>query len=118
MDDTELIESKINDLCQERVHSWKRKPTVTGHVNTNREKRKQTWKPLKDKDPIQDDVKRMLSKALKIGIKMVMKNHLYKFNNTIKLQKEVGAISPELTGEVANVFMSWSDKEMMKKMME
>ena len=38
-----------------------------------------------------------------------MKNHLYIFNNELRIQKEGGLIGIDLTGELAQIFMSWWD---------
>ena len=45
-----------------------------------------------------------------------MKNHTYIFNKEIRLQMKGGAIGVDLTGIIAQIFMSWWDKEMNKKL--
>ena len=49
----------------------------------------------------------MIAYAIEIGIKMVMRNHLYKFNGEVFIQGEGGPIGLELTGAIARVFMLW-----------
>ena len=57
----------------------------------------------------------MLSEALRVAIEYIMKNHIYKFNNTIKKQTQGGPIGLELTGELAAIFMMWWDKELLRR---
>ena len=60
----------------------------------------------------------MLKEALKIVLGVIMKNHIYNFNDELRKQKEGGAIGVDLTGELAKVFMCWWDKEMLKHLEE
>ena len=60
----------------------------------------------------------MLTEALKIVLTTLMKNHVYDFKNELRKQKEGGAIGVDLTGELAKVFMTWWDKELLKKLDE
>ena len=57
-----------------------------------------------------------MRESLKVVLTIIMKNHAYNFNNEIRKQKEGGAIGMDLTGNVANIFMSWWDKELIKRM--
>ena len=60
-------------------------------------------------------IRRMLSKALEIGIKQVMNAHVYKFNEDIK---NGGAIGLEMTSEIAGDFMMWWDKQLRERLDE
>ena len=57
----------------------------------------------------------MIGKAVEILITSSMKNHVYKFNNKIRIQSEGGPIGLGLTGEVADCYMIKWDKKFIKK---
>ncbi|KAL8587804.1 hypothetical protein ACOMHN_021022 [Nucella lapillus] len=57
----------------------------------------------------------MMSEALRVAIEYIMKNHVYKFNNTVKKQSQGGPIGLELTGELAAIFMMWWDRELLRR---
>ena len=63
-------------------------------------------------------IKKMFSEALKIAIRYIMKNHIFKFDDVIKKQSKGGAIGNELTGELAAIIMTWWDKELLRKLEE
>ena len=48
----------------------------------------------------------MISIALRIAIKFIMKNHVYSINGVLKKQKKGGPIGLELTGDIAQVYMA------------
>ena len=52
----------------------------------------------------------MFTEAMKIALLFIMQNHLYTFDNEIKLQSEGGPIGLELTGVLAQLFMVWWDR--------
>ena len=58
----------------------------------------------------------MMKEGLRIGLRVVMKNHTYEFNNTIRRQKEGGPIGLDLTGTIAKIFMKWWDEQLIKKL--
>ena len=47
-----------------------------------------------------------------------MNNHLYIFNGEPRQQRKGGPIGLGLTGDVAQVFMCWWDRELVRKMEE
>ena len=49
--------------------------------------------------------KRLLTIALQIALTLVMKNHVYVFNNELRKQRTGGAIGLELTGLLARIYM-------------
>ena len=55
----------------------------------------------------------MLAEAIGIVVKAVMTNHVYQFNNIIGKQSSGGPIGLDLTGDLAQVLMSWLDKELL-----
>ena len=114
----ELESEQLLHYCPTRRHSDGRKPNLTGQAPRNKEKREETWNIPDAKNVPEGVVKRMLAKAIEVGVKAVMGGHVYKFNGEIKHQKEGGAIGLELTGEIAGVFMSWWDKCLRRKLRE
>ena len=49
--------------------------------------------------------KRLLRSALQIALTLVMKNHVYVFENELRKQRKGGAIGLELTGLLARIYM-------------
>lgn len=47
----------------------------------------------------------MFTEAIKIVLSFIMKNHMYTFDNQIKLQSKGGPIGLELNGVIAQLFM-------------
>ena len=60
----------------------------------------------------------MLSIALKIAILFIMKNHIYSIDGTLKKQSQGGPIGLELTGDIAQIYMVWWDKELKRRLYE
>ena len=60
----------------------------------------------------------MLTEAMKIVSETLMKNHVYEFKEELRKQKEGGAIGINLTGELAKIYMTWWDKELIAKLEE
>ena len=58
----------------------------------------------------------MLSKTIEIMIIAGMPNHVYKFGNEIRKQKEGGPIGLSLTGEVTNCYLIGWNKKFLKKL--
>ena len=58
----------------------------------------------------------MLGEAIKIAVKLVMKNHVYRFNGTIRNQKYGGPIGLDLTGTIAQIVMIHWDREFKTKL--
>ena len=117
-DERELDRIGLREHCPTRISSRGRKPNVTGQANSSREKRSKIWRPPKNPNPDERVLKRMLCKALTIGIKKVMEAHVYKFDGKIRKQRKGGAIGLEMTGELAGVFMMWWDRRMRESLRE
>ena len=105
VDENELTMEGLRDYCPSRKNTLGRKPTITGQAFSKAEKKENIWHPPKNNKPDDETVKKMISKALEVGINTVMKTHVYKFAGETRTQKQGGAIGLELTGEIAN---SWS----------
>ena len=66
-------------------------------MSDTRDKRFQPWLPP-SRAPHEPVVRKMLTEALRIVLIFIMKNHLYTFDNEIRLQSEGGPIGLQLTG--------------------
>ena len=112
-----LREKEIDQHCPKRKGRGPA-PTITGSgAKAKKEDRFHPWnKPTIQPDETKQRV--MLTEALKIVLTTLMKNHVYDFKNELRKQKEGGAIGVDLTGELAKVFMTWWDKELLKKLEE
>ena len=116
--DEDLVDEGLRDYCPRRKNTLGRKPNITGQATASNEKRSNVWHPPKNSCPSDETIKKMIGKALQVGINAVMKAHVYKFAGETRVQKQGGAIGLELTGEIAGVFMSWWDKRMRRKIEE
>ena len=113
-----LREKNIIDYCPRRRNKVGAPPKITGSgINVEKKDRFKPWIPPNN---VPDEIVQrvMLKEALKIVLTVIMKNHIYCFNDELRKQKEGGAIGVDLTGELAKVFMCWWDKKMLKRMEE
>ncbi len=55
---------------------------------------------------------------LKIAMKTVLKNHIFRFKDEIRKQTSGGAIGVKAAGDIANLFMCWWDEEFLRKVNE
>ena len=55
-------------------------------------------------------------KAFEIALKLVMKNHIFTFNDENFKQLSGGAIGVSIAGDVANLFMVWWDRELKSRL--
>ena len=58
--------------------------------------------------------RKLLTEAIRIVLHIIMETHTYSFDNVTRRQTNGGAIGVQLTGEVAQIFMSWWDREVKK----
>ena len=107
----ELDNENLLDYCPTRNISG-RPPTITSSgKHTEYDKRWNNWtKPLRK--ATEEVNRRLLVKAFEVALKLVMKNHIYVFNNECFKQLNGGAIRVSIAGDVANLFMVWWDKEL------
>ena len=66
--------------------------------------------------PTNIEKRNMLGKSIEIMIIATLENHIYKFGDEIRRQKEGGPIGLSITGEIADCYMLNWDKEFLKKM--
>ena len=90
VEEDELYRLHFKKYCPTRVSKRGRKPNMTGQANCSRDKRNKVWNQAEDDSPGNGMVKRMLGKALEIGINQVMSAHVYKFNGEIRKQMNGG----------------------------
>ena len=117
-DETFLRDKGIEDFCPKRRNRVGAPPKITGSgIKVKKEERFKPWiEALCSPDSEKQRV--MLTEAMKIVLTTLMKNHIYNFHDELRRQKEGGAIGVDLTGELAKVFMTWWDKQMLRKLSE
>jgi hypothetical protein len=108
----------ITEVCPERKSNRGRPPTITSSGSEEvKEKRLKPWNPPRKK-PDEFTKNTMLTEALRIALKVVMKNHVYLFDNEIRKQSKGGAIGLRLTGILAQTFMMWWDREFSRRLLQ
>ena len=114
----EIEAEKISKYCHKRKSNRGAPPVITGCATDNKPSNR--YKPWDEPEETPDDntQKKMISIALRIAIKFIMKNHVYSINGVLKKQKKGGPIGLELTGDIAQVYMAWWDKQMIEKLRE
>ena len=112
-----LRDKGIGDFCPKRKRRGP-PPLITGSgVKTKKEERFQPWNEA-EREPNKEEQRVMLTEAIKIVLETLMKNHVYEFREELRKQKEGGAIGIDLTGELAKIYMTWWDKELLKRLEE
>ena len=59
-----------------------------------------------DTIPTKNEIKAMWAEAVVFGVRLLMENHVYKFDNKIKLQKDGGSTGVTLTGVLSEIKMT------------
>lgn len=105
LSEVELGELGLLPFCPTRKTRRGRPPVITGcAMSDTRDKIFQPWLPPSTAAAPHDLViRKMLTEALKIVLLFIMKNHLYTFDNEIRLQSKGGPIGLELTGVLAQL---------------
>ena len=57
------------------------------------------------KQPTDAKLKQMWTETVVTGVKLVMSNHVYKFDNELRIQTDKGSIGLKLTGVLAEIKM-------------
>ena len=116
LSEVELEKLGLLPYCPTRKTRRGRPPVITGcAMSDTRDKRFQPWLPP-SRAPHELVVRKMLIEALRIVLIFIMKNHLYTFDNEIRLQSKGGPIGLQLTGVLAQLFMVWWDRELEDKL--
>ena len=89
--------------------------TQSTNEKKNKKKKQATWiKPRRN--PTRKEERRMFGKALEIMLITCMDNHIYQFENKIRIQSHGGPIGLKLTGEIADCLMIDWDKKLLEKL--
>ena len=111
LDNNTLIEENIQQYCPKRKKKGK-KPTITGCGNyKDVEKRWSFWYKAEEKIENQELLRKIISCAIGIAIKVTLNNHIFVFDQKIYQQTKGGAIGVGIAGDVANLFMVWWDRK-------
>ena len=107
----------IADVCPTRKTIRGRPPTITASGSEEqKEKRFKPWN-LPVKQPDRHLRRIMLREALRL-LTVIMKNHVFTFNNEIRKQTKGGPIGLKLTGVLVQIFMIWWVKEFAARLDE
>ena len=118
VDRDKLIDAGLEKFCPTRKTSRGRPPTITGSgVNDNKEKRWEPWEPSVVK-PNMEEQRKMVCYALGVTMKTMLKNHIFRFHDQIRKQKNGGAIGVKAAADIATLFMVWWDREFKKRVLD
>ena len=79
----------------------------------NVETRMRPWSFEQCDELSDEETRRMWREAVGVMVAQVMKNHCFKFRGKLYRQEEGGSIGLDLTGVIAEVYMSWWDKQLV-----
>ena len=110
------VTEELREVVPTRKTRLGRPPLITrSGIAINEEDRFGPWLPP-SRQATEVEKRLMIKEALKIALKLVMKNHTYVFDSKVRKQEEGGAIGLDLTGTLAQVFMIWWDREVRRKL--
>ena len=109
----------LMDYCPTRYPGMPgRKPkTTSAGKKENKDHRWKNWIPAKIK-PDNIISKKMIIKAIGFTLELIFNNHIFTFNKKTYRQTKGGAIGVGITGEVANLFMIWWDRQLKYRLQE
>ena len=105
---------KALDTSVEEGENENKKNDNKAPAGLSKDKKEKYSKPKRK--PTEAEESKLFGKALEIMIVATLKNHVYQFNNKIRLQNKGGPIGLKLTGEVADCVMIEWDKKLMKEL--
>ena len=118
MEENEVKEEGWEEFVHKKKNKSRnnRKPGITTEeILGERKNEKSKWEePEKMAD--EEMIKKMLGKALEIGVKAVMQNNVYRFADEIRVQEKGGAIGVKMTGDLAKAVMVPWDKQFVEKL--
>ena len=115
----EIEKEELTKYCPKRKNKYGAPPVITGcAIDNNPTNRHRPWTPPEDTEPDENTKKKMIATALKVAIKFIMGNHIYNINGILKRQTKGGPIGLELTGDIAQIYMSWWDKQFRIRLAE
>ena len=95
-----------------------RNPTLTSQGTHDKETDRWNNFIKSEHVPSTDITRKMVALAVSISIRETLTQHVYQFNNKMYQQSVGGAIGVGLSGEVANLFMVWWDRELRHRLVE
>ena len=105
----------IENCCPKRRSNRGLKPTITASgIKTKKSERYGPWNFPVEK-PTKQQIKLMLMEAIKVGLEVVLNNHIYTYDGVNRKQNSGGAIGLQLTGVIANIFMTWWDRQLVRR---
>ena len=110
----DTLEATTNSTSEEKVVNDNSGGADTSTI-VKKKTKKTEWIKAKKK-PSETEGRKMFGKALEIMLRKCMDNHLYLFENKVRLQTKGGPIGLKLTGEIADCVMIHWDKILLKKL--
>ena len=111
--DQERDSKDIEDTCPRRRYISRPPIFQCSGSDQNKDKRHEPWIfPQVEPDP--GKVRQMFCHAIETMIIQVMSLHDFQFNGKIYRQVEGGATGIDLTGVIAEIYMNYWDKELLK----
>ena len=111
----EIEELGLTEKCPKRKYKKGPRPNMTECGAKDRPEGYEPWEIPDTTNYTENERRQLITIALGIALKIIMKNHIYKFDKEIRRQKEGGAIGLELTGQLAKIYMIWWDKQYIRK---
>ena len=104
--------SNVVPRWQHRPQGGGNRPGITGirAIQGRKEEEEQSWlRPMQL--PTEEEKRKMWTAAVVAGVLGARSNHTYRYNQQTRRQLDGGSIGNVLTGEVADVVMSWWKEE-------
>ena len=89
--------------------------TAEQYIDKSKKRKKQEWTKPK-RIPTLIEQRNLFGKALEVMLVTCMDNHVYQFDNEIRVQKKGGPIGLKLTGEIADCVMIDWDQKFLKEL--
>ena len=112
-----LVDHELSSVCPER-RSNRRKPLMTGSGSLKTKKERHGPWLKRERIPNAREKRLMMKEAIKIGLALILRNHVYLFDNKIRRQEDGGPIGLDLTEVVAKIFMNWWDRQFLLKLQQ
>ena len=114
-DKCNLSRNGLQEFCPTRDKVG-RPPTITSAAKKSCKERWKGWTKANQIPSCKTQIRTMVTEAVGVSLKTLLKNHIFKFNNKLYQQNEGGAIGVGIAGDVANLFMVWWDKQLKEKL--
>ena len=118
---SELVDLGLGDVTHTRRNTRGRAPGITtdeilrrsDEINgpdRNERSRNQSKFVPPAREPTTEEIRVMMGLALETAVLAVMENHMYRYNNTVRKQKDGGPIGLRISGALARlVMMRWAN---------